>query len=68
MKWDKPNYPTQHTTDRRYCIVQATEENWIAYRLGLTTGEELGVKSTDEEARQVCECHEREMLQRRKLA
>jgi hypothetical protein len=59
MKWEKPNHPTQYTTDRRYCIVQATEGNWIAYKMGPTTGEELGVKPTDIQARQLCEAHEK---------
>lgn len=63
MKWDKPNFPTQHTADKRYCIVQATEGNWIAYRLHATTGEELGVKPDPEEARRLCE--EDEPLRRR---
>lgn len=59
MKWDKPSHPTQHSSDRRYCVVQATEGNWIAYRMGPTTGEELGIKPTDIQARQLCEADER---------
>jgi len=33
MKWDKPNGAVQHTSDKHYCVMQATEENWIAYEL-----------------------------------
>lgn len=65
MKWNKPNLPTQSTVDGRYCIVQATGDNWIAYKLHHTTGEELGVKPTDAEARQLCEDHERELTENR---
>lgn len=57
MKWDKITPPTQHSADRKYCIVQATQEHWIAYRIGSTTGEEIGKGSDDEGARQVCERH-----------
>lgn len=58
MKWDKPNGSTQHTVDRRYCIVQAVEGTWIAYELGPTIGNEIGMKPTDAEAREVCEDYE----------
>jgi hypothetical protein len=58
MKWDKVTPPTQHTADKRYCIVQATEQIWIAYRMGPTTGEEIGAASDEEGARRVCERHE----------
>lgn len=57
MKWDKITPPTQHSADRKYCIVQATQEHWIAYRIGSTTGEEIGKGSDDSGARQVCERH-----------
>ena len=59
MKWEKPNGCRQLTTDGRYAVVQATENNWIGYQLGVTTGIELGVKPTDAEAREVCEAYER---------
>lgn len=68
MKWLNPNGATQHTADKRYCVVQATEGNWIAYELGQTTGEELGVKPTDAEARQVCEEHEELLITMRRRA
>jgi hypothetical protein len=59
MKWDKPNGARQGTVDGRYVIVQATENNWIAYELTqFGTGNELGVKPTDAEARNVCEDHD----------
>ena len=63
MKWDKATGSIQQTADGRYVIQHATEHNWVAYALP-THGkpEELGVKPTDEEARQVCEDDEREML------
>lgn len=64
MKWLNPNGATQHTADHRYAVVQATEHNWVAYELGPTTGVELGVKPTDEQARQVCEDHERQAMRR----
>lgn len=55
MKWEKPTHPTQASSCGRYCIVQATAGNWIAYRMHATTAEELGVKPTDIQARQLCE-------------
>jgi len=59
MKWDKPNGAVQHTTDKRYCVVQATEGNWIGYNLTpFGTSLDLGVESTDERARALCEQHE----------
>jgi len=59
MKWDKPNGAVQHTTDKRYCVVQATEENWIGYELTpFGTSRDLGVEPTDEKARALCEQHE----------
>lgn len=64
MKWEKPNGSRQGTVDGKYVIVQATEHNWIAYELGPTAGVELGVKPTDEQARQICEDHERQGMRR----
>lgn len=60
MKWLPATPPTQHTADRRYCIVQATESgNWVAYRMHATTGEPIGVaQPTDIQARNLCEQHE----------
>lgn len=68
MKWDKPTGVTQHTVDRRYCIVHAVESIWIAYQLGPTTGKDLGEANTDERARDLCERHERENVAPRKRA
>ena len=68
MKWLPPDPPVQHTADRRYCIVHATENNWIAYELGPTTGVDLGSRPTDEGARQLCEEHEIDMAALRKRA
>jgi len=65
VKWNRPTGSVQQTADDRFCIVQATEHNWVAYELGPTTGVELGVKPTDEQARQVCEDHERQAMRRR---
>jgi len=59
MKWDKPNGAVQHTADKRYCVVQATEENWIGYELTpFGTSRDLGTESSDERARQLCESHD----------
>lgn len=59
MKWMARAGSTQHSADGRYCIVQATEFNWIAYKLTpYGTGEDLGSKPTDAEARTVCDIHE----------
>jgi hypothetical protein len=59
MKWDRPNGSVQHTADKRYCVVQATEENWIGYELTpFGTSVDLGTGSTDERARALCEQHE----------
>jgi len=57
MKWDKPDFPVQRSTDRKYCIVRAIENVWHAYFLppGATTGDQLGVTNSDELARQLCE-------------
>jgi len=59
MKWDKPNGAVQHTTDKRYCVIQATEGNWIGYELTpFGTSRDLCVEPTDEKARELCEQHE----------
>ena len=63
MKWDKPTPPTQMSSDGRYAIQHATENNWVAYAMpNFGKAEELGTVPTDEAARQVCEDHEREMV------
>jgi hypothetical protein len=60
MKWEKPNGSTQVSSDGMYCIVHANSQHWVAYELTkFSTGNELGVRSTDELARQCCEDHAR---------
>lgn len=61
MKWDKPNGGVQHSADKRYSIVQATETGpiWIAYALGPTAATQIGTTNSDELARELCEGHER---------
>lgn len=59
MKWDPPQGSTQHTADGRYAIVQANSQDWIAYKLTpYGTGEDLGARPTDAEARTLCDLHE----------
>lgn len=56
MKWLPPNGATQVSSDGKYIIVKANEQHWIAYRLThFHTGDELGVRNSDAEARQCCE-------------
>jgi hypothetical protein len=63
MKWDKPNGSTQATADGRYVVVHATESNWIAYELTpYGTGKDLGAKPSDEEARQLCQTYDTQLV------
>jgi hypothetical protein len=56
MKWLAPNGSTQRSADHKYAIVQATEENWIAYAIGPTAGQQIGSPAdTPERARALCE-------------
>lgn len=57
MKWAKPDGGVQWSADKRFCIVRAVETGpvWIAYRMGPTTGEQIGTTNSDELARQLCE-------------
>ena len=67
MKWLPLQGSTQGTADERYVIVQANSKDWIAYAVTpFATGDELGVKPTPAEAREVCEDHEREMVAMRR--
>lgn len=59
MKWDKPTGAVQYSTNRAFCVVKANTQSWIAYQMGATTAEDLGTKSTDREARELCEVRER---------
>lgn len=61
MKWEKPQGATQHTTDGRYVIVQANTQHWVAYELHATTAKDLGTRTTDEAAREVCEAYEAQL-------
>jgi hypothetical protein len=60
MKWDKPNGSVQYSADRRYCIMEAAANKWVAYRLSgfQTSAEKLGEFDSDEAARQCCDDHE----------
>ena len=67
MKWEKPQGSTQHTTDGRYCIVQANSQHWVAYEMTpFGAAKDLATKPTDAEARTVCEDYEREMVAMRR--
>ena len=68
MKWDKPDGAVQHTADKRYFIMEANSQQWVAYAKAFGAGTELGVKPTDEEARQVCEDHDRLLIAARQTA
>ena len=61
MKWENPTGSTQTTSDGRYCIVRATENNWVAYLMGYTLARDLGTRDTDLKARAVCEAHEAQL-------
>lgn len=58
MKWDRPLGSTQSTTDGRYVIVQANSRDWVAYQMGYTIVNELGVRDSDLKARACCEAYE----------
>jgi hypothetical protein len=56
VKWLAPDGSTQHSACKRYCIVYGhTGPIWIAYRMAITTGEQIGSTNSDELARQLCE-------------
>lgn len=62
MKWEKPQGSTQHTTDGRYCIVQANSQDWVAYQLTpYGTGKDLGTRPSDAEARTLCDLYETQL-------
>ncbi len=62
MKWEKPAGSTQHSSDGRYAIVKANNQDWIAYQLNATTGKDLGRAESDEKARALCESHESQLI------
>lgn len=68
MKWAKPVGSTQGTVDGRYMIVQANTQHWVSYRMGHTVAKDLGTSNSDEKARELCEAHERGLIQQRKSA
>jgi hypothetical protein len=55
MKWQPMMGSTQYSADKRYCIVRANQQQWVAYKLGPTTGQELGVAVDEDAARRICE-------------
>jgi hypothetical protein len=55
MKWDEPNGAVQFSADKKFSVVKANSQHWVAYEMAYTTAKELGVKLTDSEARQCCE-------------
>lgn len=68
MKWAKPDGSVQYTEDRKFCVVKANSMDWIAYEIGPTTGNELGVRPSEEAARTCCEDYEREMTALRRAS
>ena len=71
MKWLPVDGSVQHgigAAGRRYSVVQANSQDFVAYELGSTTGIDLGTKPTVEEAREVCEDRERYMESMRRRA
>lgn len=59
MKWTEPNGSVQFSADKRFSVVKANSVNFVAYRMGSTTAEDLGTKPTSDEARELCEAQER---------
>ena len=58
LSWRRPEGSTQASKAGDYCVVHATEANWIAYHFSpFQTAHELWVCETDEAARQRCEHH-----------
>jgi hypothetical protein len=57
LKWDTSDPGVHRSSCGKYCTVRATAEppNWIAYRLGPTTGVELGSRPDSAAARGLCE-------------
>jgi hypothetical protein len=63
MKWLPVDGSVQHglgAGGRRYSVVQANSEDYVAYELMGTTGEDLGNRKSEQGARELCE--ERENL------
>lgn len=71
MKWLPVDGSVQHgvgACGRRYSVVNANSQHWIAYELGATIGIELGVAGNDDKAREICEDHERYIESQRRRA
>ena len=66
MKWLSWDGSVQHTKDRKYCIVKANHEDFVAYMMGATTAVDLGSRKAESDARALCECHERTLLAQRR--
>lgn len=62
MKWLPPAGATQHTTDGRYCVVEANSKGWVAYEMHSTTATELGVRDSALKARACCEAEEARLM------
>lgn len=63
IKWLPPNGGTQATKCGRYVIVQANSQDWIAYDIAAgTTGQEIGSRKSDADARALCEAAERSLM------
>lgn len=62
MKWLTAAGATQHSSDGRYCVVEANAQHWIAYEMHSTTATELGVRDSASKARVCCEAEEARLL------
>ena len=70
MKWLPVDGSIQHgigAGGRRYSVVEANSQHFVAYELQGAVGEDLGNRSNPEDARELCEERERthEALRRR---
>lgn len=69
MKWDKPTATVQWSADKRYLVVEANSQDWVAYEATpFVVATELGVKPSAEEARKCCEDHEALVVSMKKRA
>jgi hypothetical protein len=73
MKWLPVDGSVQHgigANGRRYSVVQANSEDYVAYQLalGIAIGEDLGSRKSEEGARGLCEDRERDLEALRRQA
>ena len=73
MKWLPVDGSVQHgigACGRRYSVVNATSQHWVAYQLaiGVGIGEDLGTRDSEEGARGLCEDRERDLEALRRRA